>query len=54
MKHNILKRFFWLFVVPSWIIITCTVITPIIWYTITGLGWISLEKIYNKINKNDE
>jgi hypothetical protein len=51
MKHSVKKRAFWILFMPSWLILTCTLLTPICWYIISGKDWISPENIYNDLEK---
>jgi len=54
-KDSIMIRMYWTIFIPLWLIVTSTLITPIIWYIITGRDWIDPEIVYNKLNqKKDE
>ena len=54
MKDSIMIRMYWTIFIPLWLIVTSTLITPIIWYIITGRDWIDPEIVYTTLNKNKE
>lgn len=55
MSDTIVIRIYWVVFIPLWLIITSTLVIPIIWYVISGREWIDPEIIYNKlIYKKDE
>ena len=51
---SVMIRMFWAIFMPFWLIITVTLIIPIIWYIISGRGWIDPEIVYNKLNQNKD
>ena len=54
MSDSVMIRMYWVMFIPLWLIITSTLITPIIWYIISGRDWIDPEIVYNKLNQNKD
>jgi hypothetical protein len=53
MSNNIRVRLYWMIFMPIWVLITSTLIIPMIWYVVTGRNWIDPETIYNRIKQNN-
>lgn len=50
--HTIGERMFWIVFMPIWLIVTVTLIAPIMWYVLTGRDWIDPKDVYHKIKQN--